>query len=246
MRKVADRSIIEQLQQQIIKLQKNQTLSSEQPLPIGLGIMEEAFPGNVFAKGAVHELISNSAEEATCTSGFISVVLGKLISNKGYCLWISTVPRRSIFPSALKSFGIDPERILFVDAGKTTDTLWAIEEALKCNALVAVVGEISELSFNDSRRLQLAVEKSNVTGFIHRFRPKTENAVACVSRWKIKPIGSTLGETPGVGFSTWNIELIKVRNGKTGNWQVQWSPKGLEYILSEQNSMHEIDERQIG
>lgn len=246
MRKVADRLIIEQLQQQIQKLQKNETHTAEQALQIGLGLMETSFPGNVFTKGAVHELISNSAEEATCTSGFISVILGKLMPNTGYCLWISTVPRRSVFPSALKGFGIDPERILFVDAGKTKDTLWAIEEALKCDALIAVVGEITELTFNDSRRLQLAVEKSHVTGFIHRFRPKTENAVACVSRWKIKPITSALSDAPGVGFSRWDVELLKVRSGKTGKWQVQWSPKGLEYIVPEQITLHEIDERQIG
>lgn len=246
MRQVADRTIIEKLQQQIEKLQNNHVSSAEQPMKIGLGIMEAAFPGNVFAKGAVHELISNSAEEATCTSGFISVVLGKLMPHNGYCLWISTVPRRSIFPSALKGFGIDPERILFVDAGRTKDTLWAIEEALKCDALVAVVGEITELSFNDSRRLQLAVEKSHVTGFIHRFQPKTENAVACISRWKISPLISVLSDIPGVGFSRWYIQLLKVRNGQPGNWQVQWSPKGLEYIAPEQISEHEIDERQIG
>ncbi len=246
MRKVADRSVIEQLQQQIIKLQKHETQSAEQSLQIGLGAMEEAFPGKVFAKGSVHELISTTSEEATCTSGFISVVLGKLVQNKGYCLWISTVPRRSIFPTALKGFGIDAERILFVDAGRTKDTLWAIEESLKCDALVAVVGEISELNFNDSRRLQLAVEKSRVTGFIHRFKPKTENAVACVSRWKIKPIKSSLSDAPGVGFSRWHVELLKVRNGQTGSWEVQWSPQGLEYILPEQHIIHEIDERQIG
>jgi protein ImuA len=245
MRTVADRTIIEQLRQQIEKLQGHEVPATEQPLQIGLGMMEDAFPGKVFAKAAVHELISNSAEEASCTSGFISVVLGKLMAHNGYCLWISTVPRRSVFPSALKIFGIDPERILFVDAGKTKDSLWAIEEALKCNALIAVVGEITELTFNDSRRLQLAVEKSHVTGFIHRFRPKTENAVACVSRWKIKPVTSVLGNVPGVGFSRWEVELLKVRNGKTGKWLVEWTPKGLEYILPEQ-TIHEIDERQIG
>ncbi len=245
MRTVADRTIIEQLRQQIEKLQGNEVTTTEHSLQIGLGMMEDAFPGKVFAKAAVHELISNSAEDATCTSGFISVVLGKLMAHKGYCLWISTVPRRSVFPSALKIFGIDPERILFVDAGKTKDSLWAIEEALKCNALIAVVGEITELTFNDSRRLQLAVEKSHVTGFIHRFKPKTENAVACVSRWKISPVTSVLNDLPGVGFSRWEVELLKVRNGKTGKWQVEWTPKGLEYILPEQ-IIREIDERQIG
>ncbi len=241
---MADRSIIEQLQQQIEKLQCNHATSAGQPGILGLGSIETAFPGKTFMRGAVHELISNSTEQATCTSGFISVILGKLVQNNNYCLWISHIPRRSIFPNALKAFGIDAERILFVDAAKPKDALWAIEEALKCDALTAVVGEISELSFNDSRRLQLAVEKSQVTGFIHRFRPKTENAVACVSRWKITPMASENNNKPGVGFSRWHVELLKVRNGKPNNWHVQWSPKGLEYI-KEEAVINEATEQQI-
>ncbi len=240
---MADRAIIEQLQQQIEKLQGNHVTSADHASNLGLGAIETAFPGKVFMKGAVHELISKSTEQATCTSGFISVILGKMIQNSGYCLWISHVPRRSIFPNALKVFGIDPERILFVDAAKTKDALWAIEEALKCDALTAVVGEISELSFNDSRRLQLAVEKSQVTGFIHRFRPKTENAVACVSRWRITPVASAESKKPGVGFSRWHVELLKVRNGQPNNWHVQWSNKGLQYI-SEEAVIIELNEQQ--
>jgi protein ImuA len=27
---------------------------------------------------------------------------------------------------------------------------------------------------------------------------------------------------PGVGFPRWNVELLKVRNGQPGNWQVEW------------------------
>jgi protein ImuA len=105
------------------------------------------------------------------------------------------------------------------------------------------VGEITELSFNDSRRLQLAVEKSRVTGFIHRFRPKSQNAVACVSRWKISSIASDLTDMPGVGFSKWQVQLVKVRNGQPGSWQVQWSPKGLEYMSTQQTLMDDMNER---
>ncbi len=241
---MTNRAIIEQLQQQIEKLQGNPIISADHASKLGLGAMENAFPGKVFMKGVIHELISNSSEQAACTSGFISVVLGKLIQNNGFCLWISHVPRRSIFPNALKIFGIDPERILFIDAAKPKDALWAIEEALKCDALTAVVGEISELSFNDSRRLQLAVEKSQVTGFVHRFRPKSENAVACVSRWRITPVASAESKKPGVEFSRWHVELLKVRNGKPNNWHVQWSIKGLEYI-NEEALIIELNERII-
>jgi len=28
---------------------------------------------------------------------------------------------------------------------------------------------------------------------------------------------------PGVGFPRWQIELLKVRNGKPGKWTVEWS-----------------------
>lgn len=235
--------IIETLQKQILVLQGNQKPVEGQG-KLGLGQMESAFPGKVFPRGAVHELISASAEDASGTNGFISVVLGKLVQEKGCCMWISN--RRKLFPPALKMFGIDPERILFVDTWKMKDILWTIEEALKCEALTAVVGEISELSFNDSRRLQLAVEKSQVTGFIHRQQPRTINTVACVSRWKISPIASAIPDgMPGVGFPRWNVELLKVRNGKPGKWQVQYSPKGLEYI-SEQNTATETFERKTG
>lgn len=57
MRKVADSAIIEQLQKQIIKLKMHETHSAEQPLQLSLGMMKSFFPGNVFTKVAVHELI---------------------------------------------------------------------------------------------------------------------------------------------------------------------------------------------
>lgn len=250
-RDVADRAIINQLQQQIIGLQGHKAAGEEHRTPLGLGALEAAFPGGVFPRGVIHELISTSSEEAGCTSGFLSVVLGKLMQQGGSCLWISTVPRRSIFPPALKAFGVDPERILFLDAKTPKETLWAVEEALKCSALPAVVGELSELSFNDSRRLQLAAEQSQVSGFIHRFRPKTENAVACVSRWRITSLPSELPNAkPGPGFARWNVNLSKVRNGTPGSWQVQWSDMGLDYlqpfISTTLNVTANIDERQTG
>ena len=63
-----------------------------------------------------------------------------------------------------------------------------MEEALKCDGIAAVVGEIQELSFTVSRRLQLAVEQSRVTGFILRNNPRNLNTTACVTRWKITPL----------------------------------------------------------
>ena len=108
-----------------------------------------------------------------------------------------------------------------------------MEETLKCGGLTAVVGEIQEISFTASRRLQLAVEQSGVTGFIlHRY-PRNLNTIACVSRWKITSLPSVLhDDIPGVGFPRWNVELLKIRNGKPGTWQMEWSAGRFHNISS--------------
>jgi len=95
---------------------------------------------------------------------------------------------------------------------------------LKCNKLTAVLVDIKNISFKESRRFQLAAEQSRVTGFIIRNQPYSVNTIACVSRWQITSIASELQDAmPGVGFPRWNVELLKVRNGIPGKWKIEWT-----------------------
>lgn len=222
------REVIHQLQEEVYSLQRAKKPLDNQAVT-GLGAIKNAFPNQTFPTGAVHELISYAPEAATSTNGFIAGLISKLQNQNDTCLWIST--RRTIYPPVLKIFGIEPSHVIFIDVQRQQDALWAIEEALKCEALTAVVGELRDLSFTESRRLQLAVEKSNVTGFIHRHCPRSENTVACVTRWKITPLASTFHDSmPGIGFPNWNVELQKVRNGKPGTWQMEWAQNNFRYI----------------
>jgi protein ImuA len=223
--------IVRQLQQEILSLQGFPAVPQSQHFDTGLGAIEKSFPGAVFPTGAIHEFLSLGPEDAAATSGFMAGLMSCFMQSRGACLWIST--GRTLFPPALKVFGLAPERIIFIDLTRKKDALWAIEEALKCPALAAVVGELSEVSFTESRRLQLAVEQSRVTGFIHRYRPKNENQIACVSRWKITSLASAPHEgLPGVGFPRWNVQLRKVRNGKPGAWQIEWAADGFRIVPS--------------
>jgi protein ImuA len=244
-RQVAKNDIIQQLQREVRSLQGYKRASGDEKFNLGLGPIDMAFPEKTFPIGAVHELISHAPEDAAATNGFVSGLLGRLMHQGGACLWVST--NRSIFPPALKVFGVDPERIIFVDLTRQKEALWAVEEALKCEALAAVVGEISELNFVQSRRLQLAVEQSRVTGFIHRNNPKSENPVACVTRWKIKPLPSAIEDgMPGVGLPRWDVQLLKVRNGKPGSWQVEWSGGSFQHVTAELLSIPDIPTRKAG
>ncbi|HEX6893579.1 MAG TPA: Error-prone repair protein ImuA, partial [Chryseolinea sp.] len=184
------------------------------PVDLGLGTMGKSFPNGSFPLGAVHEFLSPLPEDTASTSGFISGILSSLMGDNGTVLWISA--SRTIFPPALNSFGVRPDRVVFVDLNKEKDVMWVMDEALKCGALTAVVGEMKEIGFTESRRLQLAVEQSQVTGFIVRHDAKI-NTTACVSRWRITPLASELiNDLPGVGFPQWRVELLRMRNGRAG------------------------------
>ena len=110
-----------------------------------------------------------------------------------------------------------------------------------------MVGEISDLSFTVSRRFQLAVEQSHVTGFIIRDQPKNLFPNACVSRWNIKPLPSySIDQLPGIGFPRWHIELQKIRNGKPGFWELEWAAGRFHQIEKNILSILSQPERKAG
>jgi len=131
--------------------------------------------------------------------------------------------------------------MIFIDLLKDKDVLWVMEEALKCTGLAAVIGEVRGLDFKQSRRLQLAVEQSHVTGFVLRNQSAKIGSTACAARWQIKPLPSeAVDGLPGLGFPRWQVELLRVRNGQPGNWIIEWSDnkfKPIEKQVLEQQLM---------
>lgn len=212
--------LIARLQQEILPLQGYKSALQHTALDVGLGAIKNAFPGGAFPLGAIHEFFCDSAEDLTASSGFIAGIVAALIKKNGAVIWIGSAPK--IFPPALKAFGIEPHQLIFVHLKKERELLWAMEEALKCSSLAAVVGEISDITFTGSRRLQLAVENSGVTCFLLRYQPRNLTT-AFISRWRITHVASAAEEgLPGLGHPRWQVELLKVRNGVPGAWQLEW------------------------
>jgi protein ImuA len=233
--------IISRLQKEILLLQGFKP-ANMQATTAGLHIIQEAFPNKVFPIAAVHEFFCHSPEEISSSAGFISGILSSLMKKGGATLWISS--SQNIFPPALKSFGIKPEQVIFIQLKKEKEKLWVIEEALKCDSISAVIGEVPEISFTESRRLQLAVEHSQVTAFLLRSHPKN-HATACVTRWHIKPLASAGTGLPGLGFPKWDVSLLKVRNGQPGNWHMEWK-KGSFHLVEPLFHARPQEERKIG
>jgi protein ImuA len=216
------RELIDRLQKDILQWEGYKPPAAGTRELIGLGPVEAAFPNGVFPLGTVHELICDNTEQATACGGFVTGLLSVLMQNGGACLWIGL--SGNLFPSALKAFGVDADRVIFIHLTKDKEVLWVMEEALKCAGLAAVVGELKEMDFKQSRRLQLAVEYSQVTGFVLHNASDKIGSTACAARWKIKPLPSEpLDGLPGLGFPRWQVQLLRVRNGQPGIWVVEWS-----------------------
>lgn len=222
--------IISQLQKDILLLEGFKP-SSAQTNDAGLGILKDAFPGKTFPLGAVHEFLCASMEEGTAASGFIAALLSSILKTGAPSVWITSV--KQVFPPALRAFGIEPHQIIFIRSKKPKEILWTLEEALKCDALSAVVGEISEISFLESRRLQLAIEKTRVPGFLIRQDPVNLSTVS-VTKWRVRPLPTEKeAPLPGIGFPRWQVELLKVRSGRPGSWQMQWKKGRFELLQQE-------------
>ena len=198
--------------------------SEHHPDPVssmGLQTIMESFPGKRFPTGAIHEFCCGDLEEAAASNGFISGIVGALMLKEGTIMWIGD--SGEIYPPALKLYGVEPDRVVFVNLKKPTDQLWATEEGLKCQGLTAVISEVRDLSFMVSRRLQLAVEQSGVTGFLLRNNRASLNTTTSMARWRVRPIASQPADgLPGVGHARWNVSLLKVRNGQPGSWDLSW------------------------
>ncbi len=213
-----DPHILNALRKEILLMQGYKPGNSQANLG-GLEAIADVFPNGSFPLGAIHEFFCFSKEDGAASYGFIAGIVSTLMETGAPVVWISS--GTLIYPPALKSFQIDPDKILFIKPPKPKDLFWVLEETLKNENLPAVICDLNELSFTESRRLQLAVEHSKNTGFLIRQKPKNL-ATACLARWKIKSAESLNEGVPGLGYPQWDVELLKIRNGKPGKWKISW------------------------
>lgn len=230
--------IVEQLRKEVLELEGRSSVQTQAPTRLGLGPVEQAFGDQVFPRGTLHEFSYEHPHQGASSLGFMAGILGKLLQSGGYCLWITGRPM--IYPLGLLRFGVAADRVFFLRAEAQKEAVWAMEEALRSSALVAVVGELSRLSFAVSRRLQLAVEGKGVTGLVYRSLRKPDQALACSCRWRIRPLPGASYGAPGLSLPRWWVELTKSRTGTPRQWDLEWAEQGFRYTAARefQDSQH--------
>lgn len=114
-------------------------------------------------------------------------------------------------------------RLIHVVAETAEDTLFALEEGVRCRDLAFVIGEIygnpKVLGFSVSRRLSLAVERHGVPFWLVRINAARDLGTARM-RWQARSASSPRprrnGQAPGM--ASWRAELFRARNHPPGEW----------------------------
>ena len=120
------------------------------------------------------------------------------------------------YGNGLAAFGIPVDRLVLARPKTITELLWAMEEAIACRAVGAVVADVAgrhkALDFTASRRLSLRSAAAGTTTFLVRYARDRE-ASAARFRWKITPAlsGDMRFDTRAPGPPRWQAVLEKGR-----------------------------------
>ena len=218
---------LEQLRNSLRALEKPAALKGG-PGCVALGIAGiDAALGGGLARGALHEIAAASEAHLAAASGF---VLG-LACKRGHLCWIAEdmalAESGALHGGGLDAFGLAPERLLTVAAARPRDLLWAMEEALRCRAIGAVIGELrqSEIDMVMLRRLSLAAADSGALALLWRAAPPTDASTAA-TRWIV---GASPSATASPRFAA---QLTRNRRGPLGAWILEWSDSDERFLLA--------------
>ena len=133
--------------------------------------------------------------------------------------------------NALGAF--DPHRLILAETAHRKDTLWAMEEALHSRAVAAVAGFIDQLDLKTSQRLQLAATDCGLPLFLLRpARVSMEGASAAATRWRVGAAPAARDRFGLITRARWRLSLERCRNGRTGEWMVEYDHVAHRFSLA--------------
>ena len=191
-------------------------------LPFRVAALDAALPGGGLALGALHE-VAGGGDDAVGGAAAALFAAGIVARLPGQVLWCITRP--DLFAPALSQAGLDPDRVIYLEAGDEKSLMACFEEGLRHGGLAGVVCETSRLTMTASRRLQLAAEASGVMGLaVRRWRRAAEAAdfgqPTAATRWRVSAEPSAPLPVPGVGRARWRIELMRCRGADAADFIV--------------------------
>jgi protein ImuA len=195
----------------------------------GAGI-DKAIGGGL-VRAALHEAFAETVADAPALRG-VAVGFALRASNRSQPIaWIShdlmAGEIGSPDASGLAQFGLDPGRVLLVQARDVVAALRSASEAAHCKPLGAVIvecwGQSKALDLTATRRLTLASQRSGVTVILAR-AGALPSPSAAETRWGVRARPSCALAAGSPGYPAFELSLLRHRRGVAGKtWCVEWS-----------------------
>ena len=192
---------------------------------LGIASLDQALGGGL-KRGALHALRPARPGEEPSATGFALACALRLAGERPL-LWVrqAMAEREYGLPygPGLAGFGLDPARLVCVEAADGQAVLKAAEEGLHCKALGAVLiepwGAPKAIDRVALRRLVLAAETSGVSAmFLRSGAPDGIDSGA--TRWAIAASPSDSGFGPGL--PVFHVQLERGGHRGPGEWMMEW------------------------
>jgi hypothetical protein len=185
--------------------------TGRQAQPSGYAELDAHLPGGGWPIGAIAELMPELAGIGELR--LVAPALAALARAGRYIAWIA--PPLLPYAPALAEAGLPLERMLIVHTRDLTESLWAMQQTLRCPLFGAVLGWPPSITDRNIRRLQLAAEAGGSLGILYRPPAAARELSPAALRLRLSPLRSSLLD----GLA---VHIQKVRGGRAGT-QLQLS-----------------------
>lgn len=200
----------------------------------------QGFP--VLAGGLLQEVFTAERRNAGAVLGFALAQARGLITEQRLAviyLQLADEAQKLGMPygPGLVSFGFDPEALILVRPANMAELLWAVEEAIACRAVAAVVADIGGhsklLDFTASRRLSMRAASTGGSIFMLRYGEDREASAAHL-RWCLSPAPSAQRryDAKAPGPLRWRAQLERGTLIKQTEWLLGWTENGFSAIAA--------------
>jgi len=214
----------------------------------GIASLDQALAGGL-ACGALHEIGPAAPLQDGAVAGFAMALAVRALGGRGQVVWIqpdfTVTEAGALYGPGLDLMGLPMERLVILRVPRPRDALWAMEEALKCRAVGAVVAEVAReaADLTATRRLALAAREGGGLGLILHPNVVSDGKPLCsqplcrqpstaTTRWEVASARGERDRFGGLGPTTFALSLVKNRRGRTGQWRLSWDHHECTFATS--------------
>jgi protein ImuA len=214
-------------------------------LAFGVPSLDAALGGGL-ALGALHEIAASREAEVPAATGFALMLAAR---SRGPVVWIAEemalAESGAPYGPGLEDLGLAPERLIAVQAAKSRDVLWAMEEAARNiggrGGAGAVIGEIrGRIDPTATRRLSLAAGRNRTLVLLLRSMAWNEPSAAVtrllVGASRSVPQGAS-AMAVGPGPPRCCVRLLRNRRGLLGTWTLEFDRVEQRFASADRESL---------